>query len=120
MILHRVIHALSEHSISIVSYPHAYISIFCSVLSASNTLSKVVDTQPRPDGTGGVGIVGLDVNVGLGGDLNVLVRLRGYLLVDVGLGGDLMVGMIIMVVVLVMASQKITMRNNNLLLKKPC
>ena len=107
MILHRVIHALSEHSISIVSYPHAYISIFCSVLSASNTLSKVVDAQPRPDGTSSVGNVGLDVNVGLGGDLNVLVRLRGYLLVDVGLGGDLMVEMMIKIVVMPMiACQK--------------
>ena len=94
-----------QKSISIVSFPHAYISISCSVLPASNTLSKVVDAQPRPDGTGSVGNVGLDVNVGLGGDLNVLVRLRGYLLVDVGLGGDLMVEvlMAMMVVVLVMA-----------------
>ena len=91
----------------IVSFLHAYISIFCSVLSASNTLSKVVDAQPRPDGTSSVGNVGLDVNVGLGGDLNVLVRLRGYLLVDVGLGGDLMVEMMIKIVVMPMiACQK--------------
>ena len=108
-------HALSEHSISIVFFPHAYISTFCSGLSASNTLSKVVDTQARPDGTGNVGIVGLDVKVGLGSDLNVLVRLCGYLLVDVGLGGDLMVGMMMamMVVARVMACQKNTMRNTN-------
>ena len=91
-----------QKNISIVSFPHAYISISCSVLSTGNTLSKVVDTQPRPDGTGGVGNVGLDVNVGLGGDLNVLVRLRGYLLVDVGLGGDLMVEMVIKIVVMPM------------------
>ena len=95
-------HALSEHSISIVFFPHAYISSFCSVLAASNTLSKVVDTQARPDGTGNVGIVGLDVKVGLGSDLNVLVRLCGYLLVDVGLGGDLMEEMMIKIVVMPM------------------
>merc|ERR1719184_708197 len=70
------------------------VTLLSEALPALHVLAKVVEAETRPYGTGVAGSW-LDVHVRLRGDVNVDVRLCGYvlvgLIVDVWLGSNLLV-----------------------------